>query len=255
VNGFHVTVIPLRFKPLKILPLIGCEPTKLLLDTPSTRYSPQNERRRSLTEFQMDKESVQYVLGIVFVPLIVAFLTTFGTIYVNQSDLREKASELDSQLVKSAVDLYNRGTPSDRRFSVYLISSISDYKSREALRKFIVWDILERHFSSFAQSSSKVEATTQKTMVFDSEDPDWHLMGDAIGGWVNDSDPAGREQCNPFVSHARTTALGRWQSKSSVLSQLFDWLDDVYGSNSKLPELAPTPKATTEAADNQQQCS
>src|SRR5262245_3975246 len=72
-----------------------------------------------------------------------------------------------------------------RRLAAQTIRSFSTPCGREAMRRFVVWDVLERHITAGRL------APAEGRFRFDSEHPDWHLLGDVVVAMRDDDGCSG----------------------------------------------------------------
>ena len=105
---------------------------------------------------------------------------------------------------------YYEGQQDSRRLSIYYIRLIDNEQTRYELRKFVIWDTLEKNITN--------------GFSFNPDFPDWHMVGDAVLDMINDDPSSARI----FWCDLKSTALERWQSEETELFKLFEWIDDTY---------------------------
>jgi hypothetical protein len=141
---------------------------------------------------------------------IPAVIFVLGLIFNNQLT----AATRDVDVVQRFSNLYYyEGKQDSRRLSIYYIRLIDNKQTRYELRKFVVWDTLEKNITN--------------GFNFNPEFLDWHMMGDTILDMAKD-DP---NSAKIFWCDLKSTALERWQTQETELPKLFDWIDNVYKKN------------------------
>jgi hypothetical protein len=107
-----------------------------------------------------------------------------------------------------------------RRLSIYLIRRIHDDELRKELRKFIFWDVMERNFSVKTGSTSKPPTS------FNSDDDDWHMLGEALVDMKcqNGDFSLFREW---WVAQ-RDYVFRRWPGRTEDLKRVYEFLDGSY---------------------------
>src|SRR5205085_4789776 len=120
-------------------------------------------------------EKIDIVGKGIVLPLAVAALTLVVNMSLSQINERLKTSENDIHLMTTFKDIYyGKGS---KRLAVYFTRQISDRNTRHQLEMFIVWDALEGHL---------IDASAGR-FVFNSEDGDWHMLGDAVRARFTDT--------------------------------------------------------------------
>ena len=141
------------------------------------------------------------------IPIVIGFL---GWVVNYQLS----AATRDVDVVQRFSSLYYyEGAQDSRRLSVYYIRLINNKQTRYELRKFVIWDTLEKNSTN--------------GFSFNSEFLDWHLMGDTLLDMAIDDN----NDAKIFWCDLKSTALERWQSQEMELSKLFDWIDNTYKKN------------------------
>lgn len=163
--------------------------------------------------------------GIVM-PLAVAALTVVVNMSLTKINERSKSSENDIHLMTTFKDIYY-GERS-KRLAEYFTRQMSDANARHQLETFMVWDALEGHL---VHSESK-------GFTFDSEDPDWHLLGDAVTDRFRDAtNESTTSDCIQWWRyHVKEVAYNRWPKSQGELVKLFRWVEAVYVDSDHLPQ-------------------
>ena len=121
------------------------------------------------------------------------------------------AATRDVDVVQRFSNLYYyEGKQDTRRLSVYYIRLIDNKQTRYELRKFVIWDTLEKNITN--------------GFSFDPELLDWHMVGDVVLDMAKDDPPSAKI----FWCDLKSTALERWQPQETELSKLLGWIDHVY---------------------------
>jgi hypothetical protein len=127
---------------------------------------------------------------------------------------RLSAATRDVDVVQRFSNLYYyEGKQDTRRLSVYYIRLIDNPQTRYELRKFVIWDTLEKNITN--------------DFSFDPEFLDWHMVGDTLLDMIKDD----ANDAKIFWCDLKSTALVRWETHAIELSKLFDWTDSVYKKN------------------------
>jgi hypothetical protein len=197
------------------------------------RSSRRRDRSSLYSEPKDTWDKIDIIGKGIVLPLAIAALSIVVNISLSQINGRLKTSENDIHLMTTFKDIYY-GEKS-KRLAEYFTRQMSDSKSRHQLETFMVWDALEGHL---AHSESK-------GFIFDSEEPDWHLLGDAVTDRLRDAnnESNARDFLEWWRYRVKDTAYTRWPKSQVELVKLFRWVETVYIEAEHLPQTGlPLPK-------------
>lgn len=156
--------------------------------------------------------------GIVL-PLMVAGLTVGVNVTLSNYQGTLTSAQQDITILTAFREIYYK--PESKRLGVVFTSRLSDHQIRRQLLQFMVWDILEKQMSQHGGD---------QVLIFDSEEPDWHMLGDIVHQKLTESDmsPEKDEFIQWWTWSVKSTASQRWVNHAEVLSQAFQWVEKNY---------------------------
>jgi cellulose synthase/poly-beta-1,6-N-acetylglucosamine synthase-like glycosyltransferase len=155
-------------------------------------------------------------------------LIVLGQILFTEPDDRP-----DIQVIAEFHELYRE--EASRRFALQLLRSLSSACSREAMRQVVVWELLERNLATAALPSADTR------FRFDSEHPDWHLLGDVLTA-MRDDESCSRDFARWWQLDVRDHTMRRWPQHAAELTALYAWVESTYG----IQRAADAPVSWTE---------
>jgi hypothetical protein len=156
-------------------------------------------------------DKLDIIAKVILIPLTIAIIGFIGNYQIAQINNRLTAETRDVDIVERFSNIYYYEENQDsRRLSIHYINLVDDTQTRYVLRKFIIWDTLERNITS--------------NFKFDQELGDWHMVGDVIFDMAEDD----QEKTNWFWCDLKTTTLERWPTNEVELSKLYEWVESVY---------------------------
>jgi len=165
------------------------------------RTEGQNMSTENKTKDRWDKIDIIFRASIPVVIFVLGlFINARLTSETRDADLLQRFSST----------YYFEGNQNSRRLSIYYIRLIDNEKTKYELRRFVIWDTLERNVTN--------------DFIFNSEFADWHMVGDAVFDMAEDNP----RRAKFFWCEIKSTALERWPSQETELAKLFDWVDNVY---------------------------
>jgi hypothetical protein len=170
--------------------------------------------------------------GIVL-PLAVAALSIVVNVSLTKINERLKTSENDIHLMTTFKDIYY-GDKS-KRLAEYFTRQMSDTNARHHLQTFMAWDALEGHLTH----------SENKGFVFDSEDSDWHMFGDAVTDRFRDAtnESSTRDCLQWWRYRIKDVAYNRWPKSRIELVRLFQWIEVTYIEPDHPPQTGLTKEA------------
>jgi hypothetical protein len=151
------------------------------------------------------------IFGKILIPIAIGLIAYFGNKQLTNINNRLTTETRDVDIVQRFGNIYYyEGNQDSRRLSIYYIRLINDHQTRYELRRFIVWDTLERNITYGFE--------------FDQELGDWHLIGDVISDMAVDN----YQEARAFWCNVQSTSIKRWHLQEIELNKLFDWVDNIY---------------------------
>ncbi len=163
----------------------------------------KTERMNTKSESKDLLDILEIIGKAIFIPVAIASIGVMGRWFTTEAQ--------DVNVMTQFKNIYYyEGTQNTRRLSIHFIRLIDDAQTRFVLRRFVIWDALERNISS--------------NFKFDQELSDWHMFGDAIYDMAEDD----HGQAKLFWCNLRITALTRWPEHETELIKLCEWIRNTY---------------------------
>lgn len=122
--------------------------------------------------------------------------------------------------------------PKSRRLAPHYVNLILDEKTKDEIRWFLVWDLLEANLSRVSWHPANGGVAAKRLngahrLVFDPEFGDWHILGEVM--LEMRKGPYHEKFENWWQGDVQRKLLNhRWPNDEKELGKLFDWIAQNY---------------------------
>jgi hypothetical protein len=172
----------------------------------------------------------------ILVPLVVALIGWMIKDRVASLEEHSQTATRDFTIINEFRNIYT--DPKIRRLAPYYVNFIQKEETKNAIRWFMVWDLLEANLSGArrhpaeegvaAKDGKKPQGSKDDhRFVFDPELDDWHMLGEVMlelrkGPYKEDFERWWRDVVRKdLFKH-------RWPNDETELRKLFDWIAQTY---------------------------
>jgi len=150
------------------------------------------------------------ILGQTSIPIVIAIVGILANRQLSKINECLGNAQRDVTVAEQFSQIYFK--PESRRLAPHFVSLIESPATRFELRMFMIWDVLEKQIRA------------DKPFTFNSEESDWHLLGEAMQGALGDDSQGAIN----YWGEIKTVCLTRWSNHSEELKKLYQWIEDTY---------------------------